>query len=70
MGCCFGFKLHLVCNDKGEIIDFMFTPANLSDRFLLKEKKFHDKLFGGFSDIKLILVRAYLKNYLWMTFTL
>jgi hypothetical protein len=27
MGWYYGFKLHLVCNDKGEIIDFMFTPA-------------------------------------------
>ncbi|WP_158837965.1 IS982 family transposase [Polaribacter sp. L3A8] len=46
MGWYFGFKLHIVCNDKGEIIDFMFTPANVDDRFPLKQKKFHDKLFG------------------------
>jgi len=46
MGWFFGFKLHLVCNDKGEILDFMFTPANVDDRFPLKEKKFHDKIFG------------------------
>jgi hypothetical protein len=46
MGRYFGFKLHLVCNDKGDIVDFMFTPANVNDRFPLKQKKFHDKLFG------------------------
>ena len=64
MGCCFGSKLHLVCNDKGEIIDFMFTPTNVDYRFPLKQKKFHDKLFGGIFGINLILVRTYLKNYL------
>ena len=42
----FGIKLHLVCNDKGEIVDFMFTPANVDDRHPLKQKKFRDKLFG------------------------
>lgn len=46
MGWYFGFKLHLVCNDKGEIIDFMLTPASVDDRFPLKQKKFHNKLFG------------------------
>lgn len=25
-GLVFGFKLHLVINDKGEILNFMFTP--------------------------------------------
>lgn len=24
----------------------MFTPANVDDKFPLKQKKFHDKLFG------------------------
>ena len=42
----FGFKLDLVCNDKGEIVDFIFTPANVDDRFPPKQKKFHDKIFG------------------------
>lgn len=26
MGWFFGFKLHLIINDKGEILNFMFTP--------------------------------------------
>ena len=46
MGWYYGFKLHLVCNDKGEIVDFMFTQANVDDRLPLKQKKFHDKIFG------------------------
>ena len=46
MGWFFGFKLHLIINDKGEIIDFLFTQANVDDRFPLKNKNFHDKIFG------------------------
>ena len=32
IGWFFGFKLHLVVNDKGEIIKFLITPANVDDR--------------------------------------
>lgn len=46
MGWFFGFKLHIVCNDKGEIIDFILTPGNVDDRFPLKQEQFLDKIFG------------------------
>lgn len=46
IGWFFGFKLHLVINDKGEVIDFLFTPGNIDDREPLKQKAFHDKIFG------------------------
>lgn len=32
MGWCHDFKLHLVCNDRGEIITFCFTGVNVDDR--------------------------------------
>ena len=32
MGWCNGFKLHLACNDRGEIIAFVLTGANVSDK--------------------------------------
>ena len=32
MGWFFGFKLHLIINDKGEILNFMFTPGGADDR--------------------------------------
>ncbi len=32
MGWFFGFKLHLVINDKGEILAFKITKANTDDR--------------------------------------
>jgi len=46
LGWFYGFKLHLVCNDKGEIVDFLITKANVDDRYPLKNKDFHNKLFG------------------------
>ena len=46
MGWFYGFKLHLVINDKGEIIDFLFTQGNVDDRYPLKNKSFHENLFG------------------------
>lgn len=32
MGWFFGFKLHFLCNDRGEILKAYFTPANIDDR--------------------------------------
>ena len=32
MGWFFGFKPHLIINDKGEILNFMFTPENVDDQ--------------------------------------
>ena len=46
LGWFYGFKLHLISNDKGQIIDFLITKANVDDRYPLKNKNFHDKIFG------------------------
>lgn len=32
MGWFYGFKLHLICNEKGEILNFTFTIGNVDDR--------------------------------------
>jgi hypothetical protein len=34
------FKLHLIINDKGEILDFLLTQGNIDDREPLKEMDF------------------------------
>jgi len=60
MGWFFGFKLHLVINDKGEILDFLLTQANVDDRDPLKNKNFHDKIFG-----KLFGDKGYIGNNLF-----
>ena len=50
MGWFFGFKLHFACNEKGEILSFVFTPANTDDRsemvFDVLKKKLFGKLYG------------------------
>jgi hypothetical protein len=40
MGWFFGFKLHLICNEKGELLNFMFTPGDIDDRKPLEYKPF------------------------------
>jgi hypothetical protein len=46
MGYFFGFKLHLVVNEKGEILNFVITPGNVDDREPLKDSNFLEKIFG------------------------
>ena len=46
IGWFFGFKLHLIINDKGEILNFMFTPGNVDDREPLKQGKFLENIKG------------------------
>jgi hypothetical protein len=42
----FGFKLHLVINDKGEILDFIITQGNIDDRKPLQDMNLHKNIFG------------------------
>ncbi len=48
MGWFFGFKLHLVVNDQGELLAFCLTPGNTDDRQPVREmtKGIFGKLFG------------------------
>jgi len=46
IGWFFGFKLHIVINDKGEIIRFVISQAHVDDRQPLQNEKFHEKIFG------------------------
>lgn len=46
MGYFFGFKLHIVINDKGELLNFVITPGNTDDREPLKNKRFIQALRG------------------------
>ena len=45
MGGFYGFKLHLVINDTGEVLDVALTPANTDDRSPVK--KFAEGLHGS-----------------------
>lgn len=48
MGWFYGFKLHLIINDRGELLAFMITAANVDDRKPVPDmtKKLFGKLFG------------------------
>ena len=43
MGWFYGFKLHLICNEMGELLSFMVTPGNVDDREPLKNKTFVER---------------------------
>jgi hypothetical protein len=59
MGYFFGFKLHFIINDKGEILNFVITPGNTDDRAPLKDQKFVEKIKG-----KLYADKGYVSNKL------
>lgn len=64
MGWFFGFKLHLVINDRGEILSFYLSKANTDDRNLKVINSLVQNIFG-----KLFGDRGYisktLADYLW-----
>ncbi len=60
MGWFFGFKLHIIINEKGDIIDFLITQGNVDDRQPLKDKTFHKRVFG-----KIFADRGYLGKELF-----
>ena len=47
-GWFFGFKLHLVINDRGELLNVLLTPGNVDDRKPVPElvRKLFGKMFG------------------------
>ncbi len=62
MGWFFGFKLHLIINDKGEILNFMFTAADVDDREPLKQRNFLNNIKG-----KLCADKGYIGKTLFET---
>lgn len=46
MGWFFGFKLHLICNEKGELLNFMITPGGVDDRKPLEYRNFVGFIYG------------------------
>ena len=60
MGWCHGFKLHLLCNDSGEVITFCLTGANVDDRDSRVWEVFTKELYG-----KVFADRGYIKQELF-----
>lgn len=46
MGWFYGFKLHLIVNESGEIVSFLITPGNTSDNNIPLLEKLSEKLQG------------------------
>jgi len=46
IGWFYGFKLHIITNDMGHVVNFMLTPGNVDDREPLKIERFINKLWG------------------------
>ena len=46
MGWHMGFKLHLLCNEKGEIVNFVLTKVNVDDRNESVIDTLTDRVFG------------------------
>lgn len=59
MGWFFGFKLHLIINDRGEILSFLITRGNVDDRGPLEMESFVKNIFG-----KLYADRGYVSQRL------
>ena len=60
MGWFYGFKLHLVCNEKGELLSFYLTKGNVDDRNPKHIKDLSKELFG-----KLFADKGYLGQAIW-----
>ncbi|MCQ2113700.1 MAG: IS982 family transposase [Bacteroidaceae bacterium] len=60
MGWFFGFKLHLICNERGELLNFMITPGDVDDRKPLENKHFLEQIFD-----KLIADKGYISKDLF-----
>ena len=59
----FGFKLHLICNEKGELLNFMITPGDVDDRKPLEYKAFVEFIYG-----KLVGEKGYIGNHFFERF--
>lgn len=59
LGWFFGFKLHIIINDRGEIISFVITQGNIDDRYPLSMESFISTVSG-----KLYADRGYVSQKL------
>lgn len=53
---------HLIINDKGEFLNFMFTPANIDDREPLKQGCFLENIKGKLCADKGYIGQALFEN--------
>ena len=59
MGWFYGFKLHLIINDRGEILNFMITPGNTDDREPLRNERYVQDIRASFAETGDISARPF-----------
>jgi hypothetical protein len=64
MGWFYGFKLHLIINDKGEILSFYLTKANVDDRNIKVINSLTENIFGKLYGDRGYVSKA-LADFLW-----
>lgn len=64
LGWFYGFKLHLIINDKGEILSFYLTKGNVDDRNIKAMTSMTEKIFGKLFGDKGYISKA-LADLLW-----
>lgn len=64
IGWFYGFKLHLIINDKGEILSFYVTKGNVDDRNIKLMTSMTENIFGKLFDDKGYISKA-LSDLLW-----
>src|SRR5690606_1381174 len=71
-GWFYGFKLHLIVNDRGEILSFLLTPGNVSDISVLEKltQGLLGKLFGDKGYISAKIAKQLFKQGLHLFTTL
>lgn len=64
-GWFFGFKLHLIFNDRGELLNLLLTPGNIDDRKPVPKmvRKLFGKLFGDKSYLSKTLRQELLRTF-------
>lgn len=65
----FGFKLHLIINDKGEILSFYLAKGNGDDHNFKVMKSMTENLFGKLFGDKGYISKAFLISFLETEFS-
>lgn len=60
-GLLFGFKLHLLCNECGELLSVGITPEDINDRRSLEYKSYVAFVYGKYAGGKGYISR----NFFW-----
>jgi hypothetical protein len=65
VGGCYGFKLHLVVNDRGEVLAVCLSPGHLDDRQPVPRlaRRLYGKLFGATGSISHLLAERLLLEH-------